>query len=213
MKNTGLFLALALAGGAAVADPIAADGGSAQTFPPSRIGVTFGLGGGVTDFTGATMSDASSVGGTWEVRATAGSRRYIAVEAAYIGSRRNLNIPGVGGNPGESPHVFSHGLEGTLRAQYPVPAGNVVLQPFAFGGIGWTHLGVDGLVATSQVHDSNDLLVVPMGAGVAANWNRFVLEARFTYRQTFNDDLLVNPDGSKASLSNWSTGALVGYEF
>jgi len=212
MRNTTLFLAMTLATGAAVADPIAGDTSSAQTVP-SRIGVTLGLGGGVTDFTGTTMSDASSVGGTWEVRATVGTRRYIAAEAAYVGSRHNLSMPGVGGNPGESPHVFSHGLEGALRAQYPIPAGDVVLQPFAFGGIGWTHLGVDGLVATSQVRDSNDLLVVPMGAGVSANWNRFVLEARFTYRQTFNDDLLVNPDGSKANLSNLSTGALVGYEF
>jgi hypothetical protein len=213
MRNTTFFLALALAGGAAVADPIAGETGFAQTAPPSRIGVTLGLGGGVTDYTRSTMNDASSVGGTWELRATVGTRKYIAAEAAYVGSRRNLNIGGVTGTPGESPHVFSHGLEAALRAQYPVFAGDFIVEPFAFGGIGWSHVGLDGLVSTSQVRDSSDLLVVPMGAGIAANWNRFVLEARFTYRSTFNDDLLVNADGSKASLSNWSTGALVGYEF
>jgi hypothetical protein len=159
------------------------------------------------------MGDASSVGGTWEVRATVGTRHYLAGEAAYVGSRRNLNIGGVAGAAGESPHMFSHGLEAALRAQYPYLVGNWILEPFAFGGLGWSHVGVDGIVSTSQVSDSNDLLVVPMGAGFSANWNRFVLEARFTYRSTFNDDLLVNADGSKASLSNWSTGALVGYEF
>jgi hypothetical protein len=93
MKNITLFLAMALVGGAAAADPIAGDTGFARTVPPSRIGVTLGLGGGVTDFTGTTMSDASSVGGTWEVRATVGTRMYLAAEAAYIGSRRNLSNP------------------------------------------------------------------------------------------------------------------------
>jgi len=213
MRIATFFLGLALAGSAAVADPIAGETGFAQTTPPSRIGVSLGLGGGVTDYTRTTMGDVSSVGGTWEVRTTVGTRRYLAGEAAYVGSRRNLNIAGVSGSPNESPHVFSHGLEALLRAQYPVFAGDFIIEPFAFGGIGWSHLGVDGLVATSQVRDSNDLLVVPMGAGISAKWNRFVLEARFTYRSTFNDDLLVNSDGSKASLSNWSTGALVGYEF
>src|SRR4051794_37840991 len=90
MRNITLFLALVLVGGAAVADPIAGETAIAQTVP-SGIGVSVGLGGGVTDFPHTTMGDASSVGGTWEVRATVGTRHYLAGEAAYVGSRRNLN--------------------------------------------------------------------------------------------------------------------------
>ncbi|MFL5440505.1 MAG: hypothetical protein ACJ79W_15205 [Myxococcales bacterium] len=214
MRTTTILLALAMTAGAALADPIAEEAVQAQTPPPSTIGVSVGLGGGVTDFTGNEMSNAASPGGAWEVRGTIGTRKLIAVEAAYVGSRRNIDVLGVSGTDGETAHIFSNGLEGALRLQYPYLAGKWMFQPFVFGGLGWTHMGVDGtLTPTSPIRDSDDLLVVPMGGGLSATWNRIVLEARFTYRATYNEDLLVNSDGSKASLSNWSTGALIGYEF
>ena len=214
-KFAALF-AVALAGIPAMADPMSGEVASNNPFvPASRIGIAVGLGGGVSSFTTSEMSNAVDTGATWEVRSTIGTRLFLAGEVAYVGSRRNLNLNGVTGVSGETPHVFSHGLEGAVRGQYPFFTGGFMIEPFAFGGFGWTHYGVDASVATgSQLQTtSDDVLVVPFGAGVTAGWHNVLLEARFTWRQTFNEDLLKKSDGTIASLSNWSAGATIGYEF
>ena len=54
-----------------------------------------------------------------------------------------------------------------------------------------------------------------MGAGFALAYKGFVFDARFRYRQTFDDDSLfpVVSESGKADLQNWSVGGLLGYEF
>ena len=211
-----IILALVIAAAGARADPIAVDTAAAPVTPRSNIGVSLALGGGLSGFAGSEMKDITNVGGAWEVRVAFGTRLLLAGELAYVGTRRNMHLTGVSGaTPGETPHVFSNAIEGDLRAQYPFLSGAWLIEPFAFGGLGYTHMGVDATVPTdSRIRTTgDDLLVVPFGAGVIAGWNRVLLEARFTWRQAFDEDLLARADGSIASLSNWSAGATVGYEF
>lgn len=213
--RTTILIAAIVAAGAVRADPTAGDVTVAGArVPPTRIGVSLGLGGGVTNFTSSEMTDVSDVGGAWELRATVGTRLFFAGEFAYVGTRRNVTLLGVNGHPGEKPHVFSNGLEAAARVQYPYLTGNWLLEPFAFGGVGWNHIGVDAIVgANSPMRTSDDVLVMPFGAGISAAWKGVFVEARFTYRPAFNEDLLTKNDGTVASLTTWSTGALVGYEF
>jgi hypothetical protein len=217
MKLHNLLFALAIAAAGAVrAHSIAGDVAYGARIPPTQIGISLGLGGGVTNFAASEMTDVANVGGTWEVRATVGTRLFLAGEVAYVGSRRNIDLTGVtGSSAGETPHIFTHGIEGTARVQYPYLTGSWLVEPFAFGGLGWTHLGVDASVSpTSAIRTtSDDILVVPFGGGLSAAWNGLLFEGRFTYRPAFNEDLLRKPDGTIASLSNWSVGGLVGYEF
>ena len=215
MKLPTVSFALCLALAATVrANPIAAEIGEQARTPPSRIGVSLGLGGGVTNFTSSEMTSAVDVGGAYELRATFGTRLFLAGEVAYVGARRNVGLSGVSGAPGEAPHVFSNGVEGVLRAQYPSLKGKWLLAPFAFGGLGYTHYGVDGVVAAgSNLATSDDVLAVPFGAGVMAAWNGLVLEGRFTYRAIFDEDLVTRADGTAVSMDNWSAAALIGYEF
>lgn len=207
----GIVLAVA---GAARADPIAAETSTSPSRAPfTQIGISLGIGGGLTNFTGSEMNSAVDLGGSWEVRSTIGTRLFLAGELAYVGSRRNVSMPGVTG-AADKPHVFAHGLEGALRAQLPYLTGSWLVEPFVFGGLGWTHMGVDGSVpAGSALRTSDDVLVVPFGAGISAGWNNVFLEGRFTYRATFNEDLLARADGTAADMGNWGIGALVGYEF
>jgi hypothetical protein len=118
--------------------------------PRSGCGISLGLGGGVTNYVGSEMSNATDVGGAFELRSTIGTRLYFAGEVAFIGSRRNINAANVNGVFGGSPHIFSNGLEGALRVQYPVYAGAWMIEPFAFGGLGWTHYGTDEVVSSSR---------------------------------------------------------------
>ncbi|MGZ6142790.1 MAG: hypothetical protein ACXWLM_05605 [Myxococcales bacterium] len=184
--------------------------------PVSEIGIGFGIGGGATNFIASEMTDVTDPGPGWDVRAVIGTRLPVAGEVAYVGTRRNLHLASVSGSSaGETPHIFSHGFEAAARLQYPYVAGKWLVEPFAFGGVGYSHLGIDGVVAANSTirTTSDDVLVVPFGAGITAGWNSVLFEARFTYRAAFNQDLLEKPDGSFASLNNWAAGATLGYEF
>lgn len=213
--HTILFGVALAAAGAARADPISAETSTSPSRAPfTQIGITLGIGGGVTNFTGSDMNAAVDVGGSWEVRSTVGTRLFLAGELAYVGSRRNISLPGVTSPAADKPHVFSHGVEGALRAQVPWLTGSWLIEPFAFGGLGWTHLGIDGtLPSSSAMRSSDDILVVPFGAGLSAIWNNIFVEGRFTWRATFNEDLLARADGTAAGMGNWGVGALLGYEF
>ena len=209
-----VFFAIAAAG-VARADPTTGDVSVRTRIPASQIGVSLGLGGSATGFTSSEASDVTSVGGGYELRSTIGTRLPVAAEIAYVGWRRDIALPGVTGtSAGETPHMFSNGIEGAARIQHPFSSGSWLIEPFAFGGLGWSHIGVYAtLPASSPMSTSDDVLVVPFGAGVGAGWNGLMFEARFTYRATFSEDLLKKADGTTASLNNWSVGGLVGYEF
>lgn len=157
-------------------------------------------GGGVTNFTHPGARDRVDPGGTWDVRLGIGQRFFAGGEFAYVGSAHS------GG--GLRSTVQSNGFEAVLRLQYPWERGRWFVEPFAFGGIGWIHFNRDG-ARDMALEDT----VLPIGAGVTVGWDRFLVDARFTFRRAFDSEILRAPDGSKASLDTWALTAGVGYAF
>ncbi len=162
------------------------------------------VGGGVNDFTKSELRDRFDVGGAWELRLGVGSRFYVGAEAAYVGAMS----PGKGAGP----DLLANGAEGVVRVQYPWTAGAWLVEPFAFGGLGWSHLELRDAPATVAQKD-DDVGVVPFGGGVTLGYGRFLLDARFTYRTSFSEDLPLGAGGAKPDLQRWAVTAAVGYEF
>lgn len=161
------------------------------------------LGGGVTDFKEDAAKDRFDVGGTWDLRLGVGSRYYVGGEVAYVGSLRS--------GKGAEPDLAANGAEGIVRVQYPYATGKWLVEPFAFGGIGWSHLSLQD--AAPGVKDSDEIGVVPFGAGVTLGYGRALLDARFTYRTSFSEDLPLAVGEAPANLEQWAVGASIGYEF
>lgn len=183
--------------------------GSAQDRHPARhdlltpYGEYFLLGGGVSDFTDSATRDRFDTGGTWDARLGFGNRYYVGAEIGYVGSARSGTAGGA--------DLVTNGAEAVLRLQYPFDTGTWLVEPFAFGGLGWSHQSLRN--ASAGLKTSGDAGVVPFGAGVTLGYDRFLLDARFTYRQSFSEELSLAPGRPAADLSQWSVGASVGYEF
>ncbi len=166
-------------------------------------GEYFLAGGGVTNYTDGAVRNKVDVGGTWDVRLGFGSRFYVGAEAAYVGSARQSGS--IGSN------LVTNGVEGVVRVQYPYVTGKWLVEPFAFGGAGWTHFELNG--ATPGVRSSDDVFVVPFGGGVGVAYDHILFDARFTYRQTFNEALLKTAVDGAPNLASWAVTASLGYEF
>jgi hypothetical protein len=188
----------ALAPAAAVAQETTTTRGFMQDY-----GGYFLVGGGVTNYFDQGVRDRLDTGGTWDLRLGIGNRHFIGGELAYVGSARDA---GAFGNS-----LVTNGAEGVLRVQYPWEQGRWLIEPFAFGGVGWTHFDLNQ--ARDAIQNANDLFVMPVGGGVTLAYDHILFDTRFTYRQTFDESLIRANDGTAASLSSWAVTASVGYEF
>lgn len=184
-------------------------GRSGEEHVRSGIGISVQAGGGVTNFTLERARDTTGIGGFWEARAVLGTRRILGLEAAYVGSARELGASGLS----NSAALVGHGVEAALRLNVPILVYGALVEPFAFGGLGWTRYGlVSEGVNTSRIAGSDNVGVVPFGGGLAIGYRGFIADARFTYRMTFEDETLL-PGSDAAALQNWGVGLLLGYEF
>jgi len=179
--------------------------------PPSHVGVGVALGGGATGFSDKTTRNLTDVGGSWEARAAFGTRLPLAFEGAYVGSAQDINALGLDRNA----LLVGNGAEGDLRLNL----GTLRVQPYLFGGAGWTHYTVErNNNATSSITtNADDVFTVPAGAGLAFRVGKgFLIDFRGTYRWAFGADIL-NPTftgtGKSPSLSNWNAGGHLGWEF
>jgi hypothetical protein len=181
---------------------------SARPFP----GAAFQVGGGVSTFTG-DIQDTTDPGGLWSARATIGTRSLLGLEAAYVGTATKINALGI--DDDNEAGLISNGLEGALRLNLPMMTRTgVLLEPFGFGGIGWTRFDVINHSGpnTSSVSDGDSAFTIPFGGGLAVSANHFLVDARFTYRAQFDDQIARNAGGSELSLGSWSVAAMLGYE-
>ena len=161
------------------------------------------IGGGVTEFNNTATKNQFNTGGTWDARVGFGSRYYVGAEVAYVGAAMN--------GTGSVPNLAMNGAEGVVRVQYPYVTSGWLLEPFAFGGIGWSHLSLSN--APSGVKTSDDIGVVPFGGGITVGYGRIMLDARFTYRTTFNDSVALGANQPNVNLERWAVGASLGWEF
>jgi hypothetical protein len=173
--------------------------------PPSGHGQTVMLGGGVMAFSGDTARSVAESGGAWDLRFGWGTRSTIGTEAAYIGSVNKLTAAGL--DDGAS--LLGTGAEGALRLNIPLVYRDSLFEPFGLAGLGWTRFDVvNNDINLSRVREKDHVMTVPVGAGLAAALAGFMVDARFTYRFTYYEDLIGNAD-----LDNWIVSANLGAEF
>lgn len=187
------------------------DIGEAPPAPHERnkargVGAAISVAGGVSAFSRSSARDFLDTGGTWDVRGVFGTRTLVGLEGAYVGSANGLDGPG-----GLTRTLYGNGIEGDLRLNILrnglAFAGG--LQPYVLGGFGWTHYHLSNNVSTAAIDNSDDTLQVPVGAGVSYYFGqRVLIDARFTYRFAFSDNLI---QGS--SLDTMGVTARLGAEF
>lgn len=185
------------------------DNGSDNTL--ERYGVAVALGGGVEGFTNETLRGATDDGGNWNVRLAIGTRSPIGFEAAYIGSAQSIQALGLD----EDALLIGNGVDGRIRV-------NVLdfnVQPFVFAGVGWRRYGLARVdTNTSAVQDSDDVLEVPLGAGIAYKYRGFLLDARGEFRVATQEDLMpaltaVDDEDTRAEMHRWGVNANIGVAF
>jgi hypothetical protein len=171
------------------------------------LGTAFLVGGGFEDFTNSNLRGMTSGGGSWNARAIAGMRQYVGLEAAYVGAARSINTLGLNSDT----NLVSNGLEGAVRINLPVLRGLSLLEPFGFVGLGWQHYSLTNTNSnTSDIANNDDVMSMPVGAGLEFAYGMFMADARFTYRETYYNDLLRTSGGK---LNNWGVGGQLGVTF
>jgi len=183
----------------------------APSFRPA--GASLLVGGGAFDFSRNLARSETDMGGYWNVRAIFGTRNFLGLEAAYVGSMQGINVLGLSSNAS----LVGNGAEGALRFNVPVQMnrGMSLVEPFVFGGAGWSrYTVVNSTTTTASINDNDDVLTLPFGGGLAFGHRGFFADARFTYRPTYYNDLLRGSNaGSSARLDSWGAGAQLGFEF
>jgi hypothetical protein len=189
----------------------AATGVSATAMEPkplSGFGVALTAGGGVMGFVEQTPRDAVDTGGTWDVRLTLGTRTWVGLDLAYVGSAQGMNVAGLDTDA----VLVGNGAETDLRIQYPFGW----VRPYVFGGVGWNHYSVQrSSVFNTGLLQSDDEGTIPFGVGVAfGQVNGVTFDIRGTGRATFDDDLFDGIGGTNnRNTATWGVTARIGGEF
>lgn len=203
MKSFGVGVATAAA-------TLLVSAGQAAAGPDEETGwFSITAGGGIEDFAGETMRDTSGTNGLWSLQAAVGVQRYLAVEAGYTGTAAQINAP-----IGNTEATLVGSSVDAIGRVTPIPGSD--LQPYAFLGAGWRHYDVVGESFTTSdagMSDSDDLLQLPVGAGLSYRRGGIIGDARFTYRPTLGEDTVLEPDGDYATMDSWGVTAGVGYQF
>jgi hypothetical protein len=181
-----------------------------------RMGIGLAVGGGTSGFTNETLRNTTDVGGDWDVRLTLGTRTPFAAEVSYIGSAQRVEALGLDSDA----VLVGNGVQGALRLN-AIPGGDVT--PFLFAGAAWRHYNVTNTeVNTSDVRDSDDVLEIPVGIGIAGHVRGLLLDLRGEFRPSAFEDLVPasGDDGfvfdtsdPMATMNRWGVNASVGAEF
>jgi hypothetical protein len=180
------------------------------TEQPRSRAMTLSVGGGVSDFTDSTLRDRTGLNAAYEARLSIGINSPLAIEAAYVGTASEIDTLGLD----DEAMLISNGVEGLARLNL----GTFDVQPYVVGGASWVRYNVVNTdFNSSDVRDQDDVLAVPLGGGISTYLgdSGFMLDARFTYRMMFDDDLVrPTPDNSDGSaMDNWMVTAKLGYAF
>ena len=178
------------------------------SFSPGEMSITGG--GGVQDFVSSRMRSVTQLGAEWDARVLFGTKVPIAFEAGYVGTYNALNSASFGSS-GVAPFMLNNGVDGALRI-------NLLpwrVDPFIFGGLGYNHAQImnraDNVALASQFRRQDDQLIVLAGAGLAGYLGKHAaLDARFTYRAVFLDDINIVDHGRQ---DQWVVSARAGYAF
>ncbi len=176
-----------------------------------RYGIGVALGGGVEGFTSDTLRNTTNDGGNWNVRLAFGTRQPLGFEAAYFGSAQSIDAFGLD----DDALLVGNGLQGNLRLNLV----DANVQPFVFGGLAWRRYTLQNTdVNTSDILDSDDVLEIPMGAGVAWKYAGFMFDARGEFRYADQEDLVPEFADNGAlddtgTMHRWGVNANIGLAF
>jgi hypothetical protein len=178
--------------------------------PLSQVGVGAMLGGGVIGFVDEQARAFTDPGGSWEARMSVGTRSPLALEAAYVGTAQNINTLGIASDS----VLISNGAEANVRLNFTRQA----IQPYLFGGVGWSHYQLTNEVTnTSSLRDNDDIVTVPFGVGISFRLAQgLLLDIRGTGRATWDDSLMDGPYANTdedAKLHTWNAVGRIGWEF
>lgn len=171
---------------------------------------------GVIDFTGSSAGDASDIGITYDIRVGYRLSRPFRLEGALFRSSQDIEALGLASDAS----IKSTGLEALARYDFvgitAFDVGGIEISPFVFGGLAWQNFSLsDEGVNTSDVADDDTTFAIPLGAGIGGASGRLNVDARFTWRQTFDDEMFsARLDGDvDSSLSQWALTARAGVAF
>ena len=173
-----------------------------------RWGLAIAAGGGVEGFTDEDETGAD-VGGNWNVRLSIGTRTPFTLEASYIGSAQEIEALGLDTDT----YLYGNGLQAAARVNFLQGYG---VSVFALGGAAWRHYSLSSNdFNTSDVSDSDDVLEIPVGGGIAFGYAGFMFDARSEYRMASYGDLFENSPQIERDpdLNRWNVQANIGYEF
>jgi len=188
---------------------------AAATPPPwgSRFGWAFMAGGGYNEFTDNNMKSRTNGGGAWDARLVGGTNSILGFEAAYVGSAHTLDTLGLTSN---TPTLVSNGVEGALRLNAPIRMHDSLLEPYGFVGVGWAHYTISNYNSNrgtvSDFNQSDDVMNVPVGGGIAYSYRAFIVDARAQWMPTYYNNLLP-ASSSTGTLNQWGVGGQVGFRF
>ncbi len=179
--------------------------------PGSGIGVGVTLGGGAVGFWEDGTKAFVDIGGSWDVRATIGTRLPVAFEVAYVGTAQGMNSLGLSNDA----ILLGSTAEGDVRINFTRSR----LQPYIFGGAGYTYYRVTNTaISTSDLQRTDNVFEIPFGAGLSWRVGQaFLLDIRGTGRWTFDDELFkvaaTTTNAGNSHLYNWMGTAHLGWEF
>lgn len=172
------------------------------------VGLGFSAGGGVDDFASDTMRATTGVGGGWNVRATLGTKTFLALEGSYIGSAQNINALGLDNDA----LLVGNGIQAAgrlnLLTDFPV-------QPFVYAGVAWRHYDiVDSNINTSDIADDDDVVEFPGGVGVSGYLFGMMADVRGEYRIASEEDLAPSRNNSgEATMDRWAVTGSLGFAY
>lgn len=174
------------------------------------LGVELTLGGGVVGFVDRDTRDLADVGGAWSFRAALGSKQYLTLELAYVGTLGGLDVDGL--DPDAA--LLGGAIEATGRLN-AVAVGP--WQPYLIAGVGWQHYGIvnDGFDRSAVDRDIN-AAVFPLGVGLAfkTGVTGLMVGIRSMLRLTAGDALIEGEAVAGDALLHTLSGSLrVGWQF
>jgi hypothetical protein len=168
------------------------------------------FGAGVSEFGADGLREITGPAAMWEIRFTYGTERSIGLEAAYVGTAQSLDAARMG----DDAAIVSNGAEANVRFNALTDA----WQPYAIIGIGWRRyelMSMDDIFMTQE--DQDDVLVLPIGVGVAYRIDGVVLDLRGSFRLTEGEDPIDGMSGPEAKgarrLDTVDLAAHVGWAF
>lgn len=169
-----------------------------------RWGIAVALGGGPEGFA-SPDNTGTHTGGGWAVRATMGTKSLFGFEASYFGSAQSIDALGLSNNA----ILVGNGLQGSLRvnltSQYDVGV-------FLLGGLAWRRYDLTNTnTSSADVLSSDDVMEIPIGAGLQYVYRGLLLDARADYRFTQYGNMMVT--ASNSDMNRWGVQGNIGYQF